>query len=80
MNRDWNDVSEKMAEFHEQRLWRQRKDAELPDFLLLDPFLHLAGEKPPQIVLLDRPVYLFMIGIDGYVLDRRRQNSRTLIA
>src|SRR5579859_2478659 len=61
VHRHRNDVSEKIAELNEKWLRRQRKDTELPDLLLLDPFLHFSGEDAPQIVLLDRPVRLFMI-------------------
>src|SRR5690606_25267711 len=39
-----DNVSKELAEFDQKRLRRQRKDAELPDLFLLDPFLHLAGE------------------------------------
>lgn len=63
VDRDRNNVSEKMAEFDKERLRRQRKDAELPDLFLLDPLLHLSSEDASQIVLLDRPVRLFTIGV-----------------
>jgi hypothetical protein len=63
VDRDRNNVSEKMAELDKERLRRQRKDAELPDLFLLDPLLHLSSEDPSQIALLDRPVRLFMIGV-----------------
>lgn len=81
MNRHRDNVPKKMTEFDEKRLRRQRKDAELPNLLLLDPLLHLSGEDAPEIVLLDRPVRLFMIGIvasDQLDIDRAAFGGMTI--
>jgi hypothetical protein len=51
-----NDVAEQSAEFNEQRLWCEGKNAEMPDLLTLNAASYLDLELPSQILPLNRPV------------------------
>jgi hypothetical protein len=56
VNNGRNDVAEQPPELNEQRLWRECKNAEMPDLLTLNPAPHLGLELPSQILSLNHPV------------------------
>ena len=56
MNGGRNDVAEQPAELYEQRLRRERKNAEVPNLLALNATPNLGLELPSQILPLNRPI------------------------